>query len=83
MDLTKASPGQRVHYIPFRGCSPDQYENGIIKTIPDDDRAFVVYHCAGNWDDYENYTAQNTEASQLREGWYLSSWAYDTIEEAK
>ncbi len=69
MDLTNAIPGQKVHYIPFKGCSPSQYENGIIKTIPDDNRAFVVYNCGGNWNDYENYTAQNTESSQLNDGW--------------
>ena len=44
-------------------------EKGIIKSIPDDDHAFVVYHCAGKWDRYREYTAARTRLEDLTPGW--------------
>lgn len=61
--------GDKVHYIPFDGCSEDKYENGIVKSIPTSYAAFVVYHCDGKWDDYQNYTAALTSIEDLRPGW--------------
>lgn len=56
--------GSKVTYV-----TPHKTECGIVKSIPDDDYAFVVYHCAGNWDDYENYTAARTRIADLELGW--------------
>lgn len=44
-------------------------EKGIVKSVSDDEHAFVVYNCGENWDDYENYTAARTKISDLEEGW--------------
>jgi len=56
-------PGDRVHYKP-------RMENGIIKEIhPDGDKAWVVYHCAGEWDHYYKYTGVLTGFKDLRMGW--------------
>ena len=63
------APGQRVHYIPFEGCDPDQYENGIVKSVSDENHVFVVYNCGGEWSRYQDYTAARTHISQLRGGW--------------
>ena len=63
-------PGQKVHYIPFPGCSSDKYENGIVKSVSDHEHVFVVFHCGGEWDRYTEYTAARTNVNQLRAGWY-------------
>lgn len=60
--------GNKVRYIPFEGCDPSSYENGIVKSI-DGNHAFVVYHCNGDWDNYHNYTAERTPISSLELGW--------------
>jgi len=70
LDMQSLKLKQKVHYIPFKGCSPSEYENGVIKSIQDDNHVFVVYHCNGEWENIENYTAARTEISQLRVGWY-------------
>ena len=56
--------GDKVHYV-----SVGKVENGIVKSLPDFEFAFVVYHCAGEWDNYQNYTGARTRISDLREGW--------------
>lgn len=58
--------GVRVHYT-----SPhSSKENGIVKSLNESgDGAFVVYHCAGEWDNYMRYTGQLTPLSNLSYGW--------------
>lgn len=63
--MTKLSKGQKVHYCTDYG----KMENGIVKSVPGDGHAFVVYNCAGNWDRYEDYTGARTKISDLRAGW--------------
>lgn len=58
--------GMKVTYCPEHGSQ----QRGIIKSFNDDwDIAFVVYHCAGNWDHYEDYTGAATNISDLKKGW--------------
>lgn len=63
--------GEKVHYIPFIGCDPSKYEDGIVKSHPEHttESVFVVYNCAGEWKDYKNYTAALTPVSMLKKGW--------------
>lgn len=63
--------GQRVHYIrDNHKDKPETFENGIIKTMhPDGDKAWVVYNCAGEWENYRDYTAALTDFENLRHGW--------------
>ena len=56
--------GDRVTYVPKSG----KREYGIIKRMAVTE-AFVVYNCAGNWKEYEKYTAALTPVKDLREGW--------------
>lgn len=63
--------GDKVHYIPFEGCSDDQIENGIIKLFNDQSlKPFVVFNCNDDWDNYKNYTGQCVNITQLNKGWY-------------
>ena len=64
MELT---PGTKVRYKPKHGKG----QNGIIKSLNDmdDTVVFVVYNCAGEWDNYQNYTGASTKISDLRTGW--------------
>ena len=59
--------GDKVCYVPGHG-NP---ENGIIKEIPEhtDTAVRVVYHCNGEWHDYQDYTAAMTNLRDLEIGW--------------
>lgn len=58
--------GDYVHYAPGYG----KKENGRIKSIKEDGTgAFVVYHCAGEWERYKDYTGALTDLSDLHMGW--------------
>lgn len=61
------NPGDKVTYT----C-PFGNEEGIIKSISNEDKkAFVVYKCGNDWDNYMNYTGNITEVLNLRMGWKL------------
>lgn len=64
MNKEDLSIGQKVHYT----TNPAGMENGIVKEITDH-AVFVVYNCAGNWDQYQNYTGANTNPRDLQPGW--------------
>jgi hypothetical protein len=57
-------PGQKVTYL-----SHGKTEHGIVKSISDKNHVFVVYHCDGNWDRYQDYTAARTAILDLVSGW--------------
>lgn len=44
-------------------------EHGIIKSMSSDTCVFVVYNCAGEWNNYKNYTAARTNMCDLVEDW--------------
>ena len=56
--------GQKVTYL-----TSYAKEHGIVKSISDESNLFVVYHCAGDWDNYRDYTAAMTRISDLKLGW--------------
>jgi hypothetical protein len=56
--------GDKVTYKSF-----NKIEHGIVKRLSDENHAFVVYHCAGNWDRYFDYTAARTDIRDLVPGW--------------
>ena len=64
MDIT---PGNKVHYCTQHGTR----QNGIIKSLNDMDQTvvFVVYNCAGEWDNYQDYTGASTKIADLKSGW--------------
>lgn len=65
MTIQEPREGMRVTYL-----TPYSEQKGIIKrTCDDPDYVFVVYYCAGDWDNYKNYTAARTLLSDLQEGW--------------
>lgn len=49
----------------------DKWENGIVKEVPDwsTEQVRVVYNCAGDWKNYENYTSVLTNIRDLFIGW--------------
>ena len=60
----------KVHYQPNH-YSKQHYENGMIKEIPNhtNQEVRVVYNCAGNWDDFKDYTSALTNLRDLKLGW--------------
>lgn len=45
-------------------------ENGIVKSFSQDGKiAFVVYHCGGEWERYEDFTGAATHIQDLTAGW--------------
>jgi len=67
MDISKLKIGEKVHYTK----APGIYENGRVKEIPDhtNTEIRVVYNCAGDWDNFMNYTSALTPISKLGLGW--------------
>lgn len=70
IDPAKVKVGDKVYYQPAH-YSEDEWENGIIKEIPDHSitSVRVVYNCAGNWENYQNYTSALTHKQDLHLGW--------------
>jgi hypothetical protein len=62
---------EKVSYMPYKGCSPSEYQNGIVKSHPEHttESVFVVYNCGGDWKNYKDYTAALTPISSLKKGW--------------
>lgn len=83
IDISKLKIGDRVHYIPFEGCDEKTYENGMVKEIPEhtNDHIRVVFHCAGEWKNFMNYTSQLTPVRQLRMGWFHAPAIIEDVEE--
>ena len=62
--------GDKVHYQPSH-YPESKWENGMVKEIPEYDNHSlrVVFHCAGDWDNFKNYTGQLTSIDHLKPGW--------------
>ena len=66
MVTQRFQPGDYVTYSKGNG----QCQLGRVKTMNDDGtHAFVVYHCADDWDNYRDYTGGLTECERLTPGW--------------
>jgi hypothetical protein len=88
INIARLKIGDKVHYTPFEGCSDDLIENGVVKEIPDHTNISeldldlwhvyakglirVVFNCAGEWDNFKNYTSQLTPIDKLAMGWVHS-----------
>ena len=70
INIEQLKVGDSVHYQPEH-YGEDRWENGIIKEIRDEvkDAVWVVYHCGGKWQKYENYTSAKTNLRDLKLGW--------------
>ena len=70
IDISKLKIGDRVSYQPEH-YREDEYENGLIKEIPTHtlESVRVVYHCAGNWYKFKDYTSALTNLKDLKIGW--------------
>lgn len=64
MEKDKIKVGQMVTYV-----TDYEKEQGIVKSLSGNDYAFVVYNCAGNWDNYQDYTGARTRLKDLKVGW--------------
>ena len=64
-------PGDKVSYFPHQGCNKLSIQKGIVKSLNEHDNtiAFVVYHCADDWDNYHAYTGASTKIKDLKLGW--------------
>ncbi len=70
IDISKLTIGQKVHYQPDH-YKDEQYDNGMIKEIPDHTNTAVrvVFNCNDDWDNFMNYTSQLTNKSDLKLDW--------------
>lgn len=70
LDITKLKVGDKVHYQPGH-YDKDTFENGMVKEIPEwsTDSVRVVYYCAGEWENFGNYTSALTNIRDLKLGW--------------
>jgi hypothetical protein len=58
-------PGEKVYFWDGK----ENKDNGIIKSTRDENSAYVVYSCDGDWDNYGSYDGELTFYSQLFPGW--------------
>ena len=67
INIANLKIGDKVCYVPNFG----NYENGMVKEIPDhtNKEIRVVYNCAGDWDNFKDYTSALTPISNLILGW--------------
>lgn len=65
----KLKVGDKVHYIPFKGCDKKLIENGKVKIVYPS-IVFVVYQCNNEWNKWMEYTSQSTLIENLKKGWY-------------
>lgn len=81
VDISRLKIGDKVCYRPSYDKS--LYENGRVKSIPEEgvDTVFVVYKCAGEWNNFMNYTAQSTRVEDLEMGWSHEDDREKTAEE--
>lgn len=63
-EVDQSMVGKKVTYI-----TPFKRENGIIKSISDQDHVFVVYNCGNDWTNYKDYTGSRTRTRDLVFGW--------------
>jgi len=70
IDISKIKIGDKVCYQPSH-FSETEWENGMVKEIPGhtNNCIRVVYSCAGEWDNFKNYTSQLTGLEHLTLGW--------------
>jgi len=70
MNIAELRIGDKVHYQPshFR---KEEWENGMVKEIPNHTNTAirVVYNCAGDWDNFKDYTSALTDLTDLKMGW--------------
>ena len=82
-DISKIKIGDKVHYLPEHKVESNEYENGIIKEIPEDslDSVRVVYNCGGDWKHYQDYTSCLTNIRDLFVGWNHSKTKEELLKE--
>lgn len=71
IDISKVKVGDKVCYQPSQYVEQDKWENGMVKEIPDHTNTAirVVYNCAGDWDNFKDYTGCLTNINDLTLGW--------------
>ena len=83
LGILQCKVGEKVHYKPEH-YKEDEFENGIIKevrpTVPNIG-IWVVYKCAGNWKDYQDYSAGKTNLRDLHLGWLSTKFTCDVCKE--
>ena len=72
-DTTNLNVGDKVYYQPPH-YDENKYDNGIVKAIiaGNPSAVRVVYHCGGDWENYEKYTGALTDIKYLHKGWKFS-----------
>lgn len=70
IDIAKIKVGDKVHYQPEH-YGENRWENGMVKEVPTHTNTAirVVYNCAGDWDNFKNYTSALTDLRDLKLGW--------------
>ena len=64
IEITNLIPTDRGRWVQYRDRFDSKLDLGRIKSW-NEKFIFVVYRCAGNWDDFENYTGVSTDPSNL------------------
>lgn len=64
IDIAKLSDSDVGRWVEYRDSFDSKLDKGRIKSW-NQKFVFVVYRCAGNWDQFEKYTGVATDPSDL------------------
>ena len=64
IEISKLGPADVGTWVKYRDRFDSKPDKGRIKSW-NEKFIFVVYRCAGNWDDFENYTGVATDPIDL------------------
>lgn len=68
IDTSKLNVGDKVCYQPDY-YAENEWENGIVKEVFTAKTVRVVYNCAEDWDNFQDYTSALTNVRDLKLGW--------------
>lgn len=71
IDISTIKKGDKVYYQPKHYKPDGEFENGIIKEVPDNSLQYVriVFNSNNDWENYNKYTSHLTDVDDLYLGW--------------
>jgi len=77
--------GNKVHYVPYEGCSNEECRNGVVKNTFNgyDDHTNIAFDCTHEPENYMKYKGELTLDSKVKLGWVEQHFPEEDIEETE
>jgi len=75
--------GDKVHYVPFEGCTNDDCKNGVVKNAFSglDTHIYVAFDCCHEPEEYMKYKGIIMPLSKLEPDWVEQSVPEPEVDE--